>query len=235
MIGWCLRIPSINRSGSALNLFVNVHRKLAAFLFLLVLVRLSVLVGQPRRGSIALLPIGLCKTLTHSEVFNCFIESQSSFERISSWDIGASSYLIHGLDQFPGAAGVDDDGNGVVDDVSELGATGTDDSIVTPADGDAYAAAASHPSSRVVSYGAMLPIWSSDSGQSLQAAIEQLPLPLSFDWMPSTTKANCIAIHFATLTPLISSRHKPHSKSISPQTPFIEVQRSRRHPKVEPC
>ncbi len=96
---------------------------------------------------------------------------------IYSWGPEASVILIPGPDLSPGVAGVDDDGNGVVDDLSELGATGTDDEILTPADGDAYTVAATSPSSRVVSHGAMLPIWSSDSPQSLQQAIQQIPVP----------------------------------------------------------
>jgi len=52
--------------------------------------------------------------------------------RLSVWDENAIVYVVVGEDAGPGAAGVDDDGNAVVDDRGEMGATGTDDRVLTP-------------------------------------------------------------------------------------------------------
>jgi hypothetical protein len=54
-----------------------------------------------------------------------------------AWDKDASVYVTVGRDRRPGVAGVDDDGNGIDDDRSELGATGSDDTVLTP-DDDGY-------------------------------------------------------------------------------------------------
>ncbi len=138
--------------------------------------------------------------------------------QLARWNALSSVCLDAGSDMRPGVAGVDDDGNGVVDDLSELGATGTDDQILTPADGDAYTVAVSSPSSRVVSHGAMLPIWSSDSLSLCSKPSSKSPSPLSFESMPSTSKANSIAdsSHSAKLLVApptaipITSDHAPH-------------------------
>lgn len=50
------------------------------------------------------------------------------------FDPQALVYLQPGADGAPGVAGVDDNGNGVVDDKGELGATRTDDRIMVTAD-----------------------------------------------------------------------------------------------------
>lgn len=52
--------------------------------------------------------------------------------QVSRWDPQAVVYVSAGSDAQPGVAGVDDEGNGVVDDPAELGATGSDDEVLTP-------------------------------------------------------------------------------------------------------
>ena len=52
--------------------------------------------------------------------------------QVSRWDPQAVVYVSAGNDAQPGVAGVDDEGNGVVDDRAELGATGSDDEVLTP-------------------------------------------------------------------------------------------------------
>ena len=47
--------------------------------------------------------------------------------RLQQFDSSAAIAILPGLDGQPGVAGVDDNGNGVVDDRSELGATHSDD------------------------------------------------------------------------------------------------------------
>ncbi len=108
--------------------------------------------------------------------------SDLAFVRLLQWDPAAAVYLTPGADALPGVALVDDDGNGSVDDPSELGATGSDDRVVAPEQTlvtEPLPAVSSAPgeSARVVSRGAMVPVWSSDSDRSLQDAIEQLPAP----------------------------------------------------------
>jgi hypothetical protein len=56
---------------------------------------------------------------------------------ISQWDAEAPVFVTAGRDGQPGVALVDDDGNGVVDDRLELGATQSDDEMLTP-DGPGY-------------------------------------------------------------------------------------------------
>ena len=74
---------------------------------------------------------------------------------VSSWDPSALVYVTVGLDMKPGAAAVDDDGNGVVDDRGELGATGTDDQVLTPGDVGYQDAEAGKVMAAVLSRGAM--------------------------------------------------------------------------------
>ena len=85
-------------------------------------------------------------TLASSEIFREWVGSRvpanspvpqllnhhEGLALVSRWDALTPVFLKPGPDGQPGAAQVDDDGNGVVDDASELGATGTDDVIVTP-------------------------------------------------------------------------------------------------------
>jgi len=74
---------------------------------------------------------------------------------IWSWDPSALVYVTVGSDGKPGAAGVDDDGNAVVDDRGEMGATGTDDRVLTPGDVGYEDAEAGLVTATVLSRGAM--------------------------------------------------------------------------------
>jgi len=75
--------------------------------------------------------------------------------RFSVWDENAIVYVTAGGDAEPGAAGVDDDGNAVVDDRGEMGATGTDDRVLTPGDVGYEDAEAGLVMATVLSRGAM--------------------------------------------------------------------------------
>ena len=72
-------------------------------------------------------------------------------------DPRAPILLVVGDDGAPGRAGVDDDLSGVVDDVGELGAFGSDDRCVTPIDAD-FPDWQRHPHSRVVGRGTFVPL-----------------------------------------------------------------------------
>lgn len=74
------------------------------------------------------------------------------------WDSEAPVYVTGGDDGQPGRAGVDDDGNTVVDDLSELGATGSDDAIVTPGQAGFEAARDGQVVSRILSRGAVVDV-----------------------------------------------------------------------------
>lgn len=74
------------------------------------------------------------------------------------WDANAAVYLTAGPDGAPGIAGVDDNGDGIVDHLSELGATGSDDRVVAPGQQGYRAAARGDVISRVVSRGALVPL-----------------------------------------------------------------------------
>jgi prepilin-type N-terminal cleavage/methylation domain-containing protein len=63
---------------------------------------------------------------------------------VRGFDADAPLVIQSGSDQLPGRAGIDDNGNGDVDDVLELGSAGSDDQLVTPAD-PGYAAAVRLP------------------------------------------------------------------------------------------
>ncbi len=75
--------------------------------------------------------------------------------QLLAWDPSALVYVTVGLDMKPGVAAVDDDGNGVVDDRGELGATGTDDRVLTPGDVGYQDAEAGSVMAAVLSRGAM--------------------------------------------------------------------------------
>ncbi|MEL6109080.1 MAG: hypothetical protein AAFU85_23995 [Planctomycetota bacterium] len=70
---------------------------------------------------------------------------------------GAEVLLSVGDDGQPGRARNDDNLNGVLDDLSEIGAVWSDDRCYAPSD-KGYAAADRHPSSVVVSRGAFVPV-----------------------------------------------------------------------------
>lgn len=75
---------------------------------------------------------------------------------IGVWDAGASVYVAAGPDGAPGIAGHDDDGNGVIDDLGELGATGSDDFVVAPGQSGYEAAKSGKTLSRLISRGAIV-------------------------------------------------------------------------------
>jgi len=71
-----------------------------------------------------------------------------------SFDPNAEVLLFAGDDRRPGRAGIDDDFNGIVDDVSELGAIYGDDACLTPVDGNYNAIREGNVPWRVISIGA---------------------------------------------------------------------------------
>ncbi len=75
---------------------------------------------------------------------------------IGVWDANASVYVTAGPDGAPGIAGHDDDGNAVVDDLGELGATGSDDFVVAPGQPGYEAAKSGQTLSRLISRGAIV-------------------------------------------------------------------------------
>jgi hypothetical protein len=77
--------------------------------------------------------------------------------RLSVWDPDAPVYISAGPDGAPGIARHDDNGNGEVDDLSELGATGSDDFAVAPAQPGYEAAKSGQTLSRLISRGAIVP------------------------------------------------------------------------------
>jgi len=75
---------------------------------------------------------------------------------IGVWDADASVYVTAGPDGAPGIAGNDDDGNGAVDDLGELGATGSDDFVAAPGQPGYEAAKSGQTLSRLISRGAIV-------------------------------------------------------------------------------
>jgi hypothetical protein len=82
----------------------------------------------------------------------------SDLVSVGVWDSEAPVYVTGGDDGRPGRAGVDDDGNTVVDDLSELGATGSDDAIVTPGQAGFEAARDGLVVSRILNRGAVVDV-----------------------------------------------------------------------------
>ena len=76
---------------------------------------------------------------------------------LSQWDADAAVYVAAGEDAMPGVAEVDDDGNGVVDDSRELGATGSDDVMLTPLNEGYNDAREGRVTAMAISRGAMIP------------------------------------------------------------------------------
>jgi hypothetical protein len=72
------------------------------------------------------------------------------------WDATSPVYVTVGSDGKPGIAGVDDDGDGVVDDLGELGATGSDDEVVAPGQPGYLEAASGKIEARIISRGALV-------------------------------------------------------------------------------
>ncbi len=94
--------------------------------------------------------------------------------QLSVWDELAIVYVSVGSDNQPGVATVDDDGNGGIDNFSELGATGSDDMMLTPDDPGYADAAASRIVVAPLSRGAMrrLDLDSSDLHRVISAGTQ---------------------------------------------------------------
>lgn len=75
---------------------------------------------------------------------------------VGIWDADAAVYVTAGPDGAPGIAELDDDRNDAVDDVSELGATGSDDFVVAPGQDGYEAAKSGQILSRLISRGAIV-------------------------------------------------------------------------------
>lgn len=91
------------------------------------------------------------------------------------WDPAAAVYVTAGPDGKPGTAGADDDGDGAIDDVGELGASDSDDVVVAPRQ-DGYAAAASGEIiAAVISRGAMVDVQTAAVITAPQAADPRSP------------------------------------------------------------
>jgi hypothetical protein len=75
---------------------------------------------------------------------------------IAIWDPNVAVYLTAGPDGAPGVAGHDDDGDGVIDNLGELGTTGSDDFAVVPGHAQYEAAATGMVVSRLISRGAIV-------------------------------------------------------------------------------
>ena len=73
------------------------------------------------------------------------------------FEFSADAMVILGVghDGQPGRAGVDDNGNGMLDDPSELGAVGSDDECLAPSD-EGYDVTFNQPHSIVISRGAFI-------------------------------------------------------------------------------
>lgn len=95
--------------------------------------------------------------------------------RVSRWDPQVAVYVAAGADGQPGVAGIDDEGNGVVDDSAELGATGSDDPVLTPADPEYPQAQSGAITAMLLSRGAMMAV----EGE----AVIQGPAHLRIDWI----------------------------------------------------
>lgn len=78
--------------------------------------------------------------------------------RILVWDPLAAVYITGGPDGQPGIAGHDDNLNGVIDDLAELGSTGSDDLIASPGHPDFDAATNGQIAARLLSHGAAVPL-----------------------------------------------------------------------------
>ncbi len=80
------------------------------------------------------------------------------------FDPDAQVLLGPGADLQPGIAAVDDDANLIVDDRSELGAIGSDDVCLGPAD-EGYRSLARDPMHLVISKGAFVPVQDGETAQ----------------------------------------------------------------------
>ncbi|TWU38934.1 hypothetical protein Q31b_40120 [Novipirellula aureliae] len=108
---------------------------------------LTILVGFLLRAraiesAVDLLDQENARSLTPLDRENCF------------FDPDAEVLLFAGKDRLPGRAGIDDDFNGIVDDLSELGAIYGDDICLTPADANYKSIREGSLPWRVISVGA---------------------------------------------------------------------------------
>src|SRR5690606_10202356 len=89
-----------------------------------------------------------------------WVELPPQWQQISVryWDAAAAVYVTAGPDGLPGIAGIDDDGNGSIDDLAELGATGSDDRVVAPGQDGYVQAAGGKILARLINRGALLPL-----------------------------------------------------------------------------
>jgi hypothetical protein len=72
------------------------------------------------------------------------------------WDPTVPVYVTAGPDGQPGIAGIDDDGDGVIDDLGELGASHSDDRVVAPHQSGYSEAVAGEIIARVISRGSLV-------------------------------------------------------------------------------
>jgi hypothetical protein len=101
--------------------------------------------------------------------------------RLYQWDADAVVYVAAGEDAMPGVTGVDDDGNGVVDDSRELGATGSDDVMLTPLDKGYDDARQGRVTAMAISRGAMIPTPSPSPDASIISAPAHVRIDLIDD------------------------------------------------------
>jgi len=105
---------------------------------------------------------------------------------IGVWKSDALVYVTGGPDNQPGRAGVDDDLNGIIDDLGELGTTLSDDQIVSPGHPDYQAAADAKVVARVIDRGTVVDVTDSaaidltlDTSQSAKTPSHEIWLSFS--------------------------------------------------------
>lgn len=96
---------------------------------------------------------------------------------LATWDDTAPVFVTAGPDNAPGIVNHDDDGNGVLDDLGELGITGSDDFVVAPGQPGYEAASTGQTISRLISRGAVVDV---PPGQPI-TVIEPAEIWLDFD------------------------------------------------------
>jgi hypothetical protein len=152
---------------------ITILRSLSAFVLVLLVLRLSELVPLSEDGGAIVSPLaslpcvavekleatpGQLLVYCAGEALPREISVPVGYTlRLSQWDASAVVYVAAGADAMPGAAEVDDDGNGLVDDLRELGATGSDDVMLTPLDQGYDDARQGRVTAMAISRGAMIP------------------------------------------------------------------------------
>lgn len=101
------------------------------------------------------------------------------------FDPDALVIIDAGPDQLPGQAGVDDGGNGVVDERSELGATGSDDRcrIVFGDEAVSVKQLGKDSSVMIVQHGAFRPMLDSESSSGREGRLVNSPSRHHFRWI----------------------------------------------------